>query len=236
MDMLAFSNLANQDIAIRLIASAVIFIVSLISAKIAVFVLEKYVKKIAMKTETDVDDNLVIALKSPVYISLIAIGINISMGLLLENYSNLFILATKIILILTGFWFFSRAASILTKSALKNVDIKKDLLNEHVIDNLSRLLKLSVLAIGFIFALGEAGIEITPLLASAGILSLAVAFAAQESLSNLISGASLAISKPFRIGDILKIDNEYGKVESMTLRHTVIRLWDNRRMIIPNSL
>ena len=119
---------------------------------------------------------------------------------------------------------------------LKTIDIKKELLNEHTINNLSKLLKISILAIGLLFALGEVGIEITPLLASAGILSLAVAFAAQESLSNLISGASLAISRPFRIGDNLKIDNEYGTVENMTLRQTVIRLWDNRRLIVPNSL
>lgn len=75
------------------------------------------------------------------------------------------------------------------------------------------------------------------LLAGAGILAVAVGFAAQQALSNVISGFFIVIFKPFRINDRLTIrDTLSGIVEDITLRHTVIRNFENRRIIIPNAL
>jgi len=74
------------------------------------------------------------------------------------------------------------------------------------------------------------------LLAGAGILAIVVGLAAQKTLTNIISGISIAVSVPFRIGDKVKIGEEYGDVEELTLTHTVMKTWDNRRVIIPNSL
>ncbi len=73
------------------------------------------------------------------------------------------------------------------------------------------------------------------LVAGAGITAIIVGFAAKSSLSNIISGFSLAIYRPFRIGDKVTIENEYGTVEDITLRHTIIRTWENRRLILPNE-
>ncbi|WP_394339312.1 mechanosensitive ion channel family protein [Methanosarcina sp. UBA5] len=74
------------------------------------------------------------------------------------------------------------------------------------------------------------------LFTGAGIAGIAIGFAAQNTLSNIIAGLSLAIFQPFRVGDRLNIMNEYGKVTDLNLRHTVIITWDNRRLIIPNSI
>lgn len=75
------------------------------------------------------------------------------------------------------------------------------------------------------------------LLAGAGILAVAVGFASQHALSNVISGLFIIIFKPFRVNDRLRIrDTMQGTVEDITLRHTVIRDFENRRIIIPNSV
>lgn len=74
------------------------------------------------------------------------------------------------------------------------------------------------------------------LLAGAGILAVAVGFASQHALSNVISGVFIVIFKPFRINDRLEIKAMNGIVEDITLRHTVIRDFQNRRIIIPNSI
>lgn len=74
------------------------------------------------------------------------------------------------------------------------------------------------------------------LLAGAGFAGIVIGFAAQSTLSNLISGISLAVFRPFRIGDVLSIRGEYGTVEDISLRHTVIRTWENKRLIIPNGI
>jgi len=74
------------------------------------------------------------------------------------------------------------------------------------------------------------------LLAGAGIAAIIIGFAAQKTLSNIVSGMSIAFFTPFRVGDRLKIGEELGDVEDLNLRHTVIRTWDNRRLIIPNAV
>jgi small conductance mechanosensitive channel len=73
------------------------------------------------------------------------------------------------------------------------------------------------------------------LFTGAGVVSIIIGLAAQSTLSNIISGISLIIFQPFRVGGRLDIMNEYGKVADLNLRHTVILTWDNRRLIIPNS-
>lgn len=74
------------------------------------------------------------------------------------------------------------------------------------------------------------------LLAGAGILAVAVGFASQHALSNIISGVFIIIFKPFRINDRIRLRELNGVIEDVTLRHTVIRDFENRRIIIPNSL
>lgn len=74
------------------------------------------------------------------------------------------------------------------------------------------------------------------ILAGAGIMAMAIGFASQEALSNIISGLFIVFAKPFRVGDIIKIDEIVnGTVAEITLRHTVIRSMDNRMIMIPNS-
>lgn len=76
----------------------------------------------------------------------------------------------------------------------------------------------------------------TTLFAGAGLLVAIVGFAAQAALGNIISGFFIVIFKPFRVGDIINVGMEYrGKVTDITLRHTTIRDFRNRRIIIPNS-
>lgn len=75
------------------------------------------------------------------------------------------------------------------------------------------------------------------LLAGAGILAVAVGFASQQVLSNIVSGIFIVVFKPFRVNDRLVIREKLnGVVEDITLRHTVIRDFNNRRIIIPNAI
>jgi len=75
------------------------------------------------------------------------------------------------------------------------------------------------------------------LLAGAGILAVAVGFASQQALSNMISGIFIIIFKPFRVNDRITIQGTIsGVVEDISLRHTVIRNFENRRVIVPNSI
>lgn len=72
--------------------------------------------------------------------------------------------------------------------------------------------------------------------AGAGILVAAVGFAAQASFSNIISGIFIVIFKPFRVGDMVRVSDYHGIVEDITLQHTIILNFENKRVIIPNAI
>lgn len=75
------------------------------------------------------------------------------------------------------------------------------------------------------------------LFAGAGIFAAIIGFASQAAFSNIVSGLFIVLFKPFRVGDVVKISNLYaGIVEDITLRHTVIKDFENKRLIIPNSV
>lgn len=83
-------------------------------------------------------------------------------------------------------------------------------------------------------ALKELG---TALFAGAGIIAAIVGFASQQAFSNIVSGVFIVMYKPFRVGDVIEITADFkGQVEEITLRHTVIRDFENKRIIIPNNV
>lgn len=76
----------------------------------------------------------------------------------------------------------------------------------------------------------------TSILASAGIVAMAVGLASQEALSNFVSGFFIIIAKPFRIGDYVMLDGgQAGTVVEIAIRHTTIKTAENRMVIIPNA-
>jgi small-conductance mechanosensitive channel len=73
----------------------------------------------------------------------------------------------------------------------------------------------------------------TSILASAGIAGLIVGFAAQRSIATLLAGIQIAITQPIRIDDVVIVENEWGRIEEITLTYVVVRIWDLRRLILP---
>ena len=73
----------------------------------------------------------------------------------------------------------------------------------------------------------------TSLLASAGLAGLAVGLAAKPVLSNLIAGVQIAITQPIRLDDVVIIEGEWGRIEEITGTYVVVRIWDERRLVVP---
>lgn len=78
--------------------------------------------------------------------------------------------------------------------------------------------------------------SVASLFVAAGFTSIVVGLAAQSTLSNLIAGGVIAFSQPFRIGDAISYANEWAWVEDIKLTFTVLRTWDNRRLVVPNQM
>jgi small-conductance mechanosensitive channel len=125
-----------------------------------------------------------------------------------------------------------------------NKYIKKNTLSKHIDPTSFVFAKKLIIAIIYIVGLSFALIQIpelktigNSLLAGAGILSVAVGLASQQTLSNIISGFLIVLFKPFRINDKIILQGNYsGIVEEINLRQVVIRDFENNRVIVPNSL
>ncbi len=103
-----------------------------------------------------------------------------------------------------------------------------------------RLIVLAAILIGVMATTFTAFPEslgiITSIFVAAGFASIVVGLAAQSSLSNVISGIINSVSQPFRIGDAVTFRDEFCYIEDMRLIHTIMRTWDNRRLVVPNSI
>ena len=71
------------------------------------------------------------------------------------------------------------------------------------------------------------------ILASAGIAGIIVGFAAQRSIATLLAGFQIALTQPIRVDDVVVVENEFGRIEDITLTYVVVRIWDLRRLVLP---
>lgn len=71
------------------------------------------------------------------------------------------------------------------------------------------------------------------ILASAGLAGIVVGFAAQRSIATLLAGFQIALTQPIRVDDVVIVENEWGRIEDITLTYVVVRIWDLRRLIVP---
>lgn len=103
---------------------------------------------------------------------------------------------------------------------------------------LSRTARVAILIIAISLVLlaipGVREVGVT-LMASAGLAALAIGAAAQPALKSLIAGLQVAISQPVRIGDLVKLDGQVGRIEEIRMSYITVRTWDERAIIVPTS-
>ena len=83
--------------------------------------------------------------------------------------------------------------------------------------------------------LDQLGVNIAVLIGGIGIAGIVAGFAARDSLENFIAGVTVLVDKPFGVGDYIKVDDQYGQVDEITLRSTRLRTVRNRIMVLPNT-
>jgi small conductance mechanosensitive channel len=161
----------------------------------------------------------------------------LSMDNLIDPSTSLGALALAFLVFIMA-WLASVFTSRLLRRPLWTVGKLRRRVDQTVVRYIMRLKNLIIfLTALFIYASLVPSLRalVGTLIAGAGITALILGFAAKSTLANLISGLSLAIYRPFRIGDMVTIEDEYGTVEDITLRHTIVRTWEYKRLIIPNE-
>lgn len=100
---------------------------------------------------------------------------------------------------------------------------------------LLRLARVVVIAFATVTVVDQLGINITAFVAGLGIAGIAIGFAAQDTVQNLIAGVTILLDRPFQVGDNIELHDTFGTVEEITLRTTRVRTLDNQMAILPNA-
>lgn len=128
------------------------------------------------------------------------------------------------------FYIASRIVAGLTKRALSRT--RAEPAARQVV---TKLASTVVLIIGMLVAASQAGVAVGSMIASVGVVGLAIGLAAQDSLSNVVAGLTILWDRPFRVGDYVTVADEYGRVTDVGLRTTTIETVRKVEAILPNS-
>ena len=215
-------------------------ICSFLIGKIISWVCSTILLDLTKRTKTALDDFLAVALKWPLIVISVLLGIYFSFSFLTLGEDNLKILDQAFYVALTIYiaWFSTSVIKTLLQQIIKPLADKTDSkFDDHVAPMIVKVIKTVVWGIAALAIASRFGWDVTTLLAGLGIGGIAIAFAAQKTIADVFGGLSILFSRPFVIGQRIEITtlNLIGDVTEIGLRNTRIKDLDGRINTIPNS-
>lgn len=224
---------------VEIVSSVLVLIMSVIFARIFNFVFEKVFMQLAKKTDTDLDDKILAVLKAPIFLTVSLLGLILSLTMItaLHGGMGIFINIIKSVLIIIWVITVAKVSTILIYGVLGKLAAKTETtLDDELLPLFENITKIVLYFIGLAMILKAWNIDVTPLLASAGIVGIAVAFAAQNTIAHIFGGISVYFDKPFKVGDRIQLDSgELGDVIDVGIRSTRIQTLDETMIVIPND-
>lgn len=197
----------------------------------------KVLKRLTAKTKTNLDDKLLEILHNPVKVIVILIALTIGIGAYewpawIEHVLTIiFVLAVAI----TVTYVAVRMVDLLLGYFEQKFFASDTQLAQLMLPVLGKTFKVFVIILGVLTTAQHLGLPVASVLTGLGVGGVAVALAAQSSLANIFGSIVILTDRPFRVGDVVRIDPIEGKVESIGLRSTRIRTADGHWVTIPNK-
>jgi len=226
----------------RYVALLVALLLTFLGARIARWLLRDYLLRLAARTHWRVDDLVLEGAVEPTSLFLTVLGVYVAVMFVMAGHAPAMLqlyfrriccaVAAGAIL-----WYAYRLVGIvdhLLRRFARRTDTEFD---DSFIDVMRKTLRVFVLVVGaMVIGKNVLKWDITALLASAGVVGLAVAFAAQDTVANFFGTLMLLLDKPFRVGERVVIDGMEGPVEAIGFRSTRIRTLDGHQVTIPNKI
>ena len=213
-----------------------ILVITLILAYLAKIILKSVLKPLAQKTKTKIDDLIVKSLSSIIFYIFLVLGLKIGFqkikfeAKILNNLIDSLLIVIVTILIIRILHNFSQHW--LNEWASKT----KSTADDRLIPLIEKILKVVIFVLAVIFIFSAWQIDISPLLATAGIAGLAIGLAVKDSLSNILGGLQLVLDRTFKVGDKVQLESgEMGVILDIGLRSTKLKTFDNEVIYIPNG-
>ena len=212
---------------------------SLVFRKILLYALNRYGARLTRLTKTDLDDLLLEALKKPIGMTVVLIGLYFAVHSfnppsgIEKGIDTVFSLIIVVLLC----WFMLRLVNVLTIILHRWAEKTDTTLDNQLVPLVSRAAKIAVGILAGLMIFQNMGYSISGLIAGLGVGGLAVALAAQKTLSDLFGSVMLLVDRPFVIGDWIRSPDRdiEGVVEQVGFRSTRIRTFDQTLITIPNS-
>ncbi|MEO5960728.1 MAG: mechanosensitive ion channel family protein [Opitutaceae bacterium] len=234
-----FDVRSNESTTTHYVIAAVFLVAALLLRRVATGIVFRYLRKLAAKTQSTLDDKLFPALEPPAATFVMLVGIFAALSVLklsvqLEQSIDY---ATTIAFSLVIFWGLFRAFGALLDHG-HEIALRKNMGIAAFMPWIKRTLMIVFVIVGVLMviqSLGQ-GEKVKTIVAGLGIGGLAFALAAQDTLANLFGSIVVAIDQPFKIGEAVKIGANEGVVEDIGLRSTRLRPPGKNLIIIPNKV
>lgn len=209
------------------------FLGSLILLWIFKNIIVKYLEKLAEKTETDLDDAIISAVKAfgIVPLSFLALQVATEFLALPEWFPDILDKATVVVAVFYGV----KSGIILLDYLLKKYGEKRGDVDSSSLDVMRLLLKILFWSIAGLFIISLLGFNISALLTGLGIGGIAIAFALQNILSDIFASFSIYFDRPFRVGDFIVVGTDKGTVKKIGIKTTRVTTTEGDELVISNK-
>ncbi len=229
-------NLFNSIIGNIYLKFLFILAVSILVAFLVKFVVLQVLKPLTKKTKTKIDDLIIKSMSSIIFYAVIVLGFKIGIqhlefetGIISSIVNSLYIIIVALLVI--------RIISNFSKHWLNEWASKTEsTADDRLIPLVAKILKTVTIILGFFFIFDTWDINLSPLLATAGIAGIAIGFAVRDSLANILGGIQLVLDKTFKVGDKIELESgEMGTILDIGIRSTKLKTFDNEVIYIPNG-
>ncbi len=222
----------------KYVASLLFVFLAFYISKFLDFATRVWLKRLAAKTQTTLDDLLLELLNGPIRVVAFVIFLQIGLGIFQWPPAVEAVLSKFMILIVAGS---------LTYMVVKLIDLllgvwrrqaastRDEQFHKQLFPIIRRTLKVFVVIVAFLVTAPHLGLNITGLIASLSIGGLALGLAAQDTLANMFGAIAVLVDKPFHVGERIQLDSVDGVVESIGFRSTRVRNADGHLVTIPNK-
>jgi MscS family membrane protein len=215
-----------------------IILSSIVAGKVVYYFINRYLKKLAEKTETQLDDLIIDAIEEPLIVAIVAGGVYLAFQTLVMPDAAVPLVAGLITaaFIIDAVWLAVRIVDILIKEVLMPITQKTDSnLDDQLMPIISKGFKAIIAILGLLIILSKFGIDITALVAGLGIGGLAFALASKDTVENMFGAFAILLDKPFMVKDRIIIEGVTGDVMEVGLRSTRLKTLDNTELYLPNA-
>jgi MscS family membrane protein len=220
---------------VNALLSIVLFV---IIAKTVDLLVDKVLRRFATFTDTDVDDRIIDLSQKPIFFTIIIFGALAAILHIAPDQEAVFIAQAGLFTLLAVIWCITaiKISNIVIEHSVSKVSDVTGM-GSDIVPLVANVSKIVIIVAAVMIVLSLWHIDITPVVASAGIAGAAVAFAAKDTIANFFGGISVFVDKPYKMGDYIVLDKgERGEVVDIGLRSTRIRTRDDIMITIPNSI